>query len=166
MKRLLVSILFLLAAAGVADAAARAVAFERVNMRAGPSTAYPVVMTLPAGARVTVHGCVRGYTWCDVGFTGVRGWVSAYYLEVLYRGRPVVVGPAVAPAVGIAVVGFSRAYWDTYYVGRPWYRHWHRYYGPRVRGGVVCNDERCRYGYVVRGPFGGRYIRHGTIVRD
>ncbi|MBB5753538.1 SH3 domain-containing protein [Prosthecomicrobium pneumaticum] len=166
-RRLFLSLFLMFTGIGTAEAAVRAVAVTDVNLRAGPSVGYPVVTTLPAGARVTAYGCVRGATWCDVGFAGWRGWVAAAYLEVLYRGRPVVLGPAVAPAVGIVTVDFSRAYWDRYYVGRPWYGDWPRYNtAPRVRGGVVCNDERCRYGYVVRGPHGGRWVRHGTIIRD
>ena len=39
-------------------AAADAMTTAELNMRAGPSTSFPVVEVLPAAAQVEVHGCV------------------------------------------------------------------------------------------------------------
>lgn len=33
-----------------------------------------------------------------------------------------------SPVAGITVVSFNQAYWNTYYVGRPWYGQWSAYY--------------------------------------
>ncbi len=167
------------AMASEASAATPSVTTNAVNLRAGPGTVYPVVTTLPPSASVTTYGCLADRSWCDIGWGGQRGWVSAAYLQVIYAGRPVVITPSVAPAIGIAVVAFNQAYWHSHYVGRPWYGHWGRYYpapphvGPhpprpphvdrtvtRSCGGGVCS----RTG-VVTGPNGGHIVRHGTISR-
>ena len=84
-------LLFLGFAVNSASAASAAVATADVNMRAGPSTAYPVVTVVPQGAAIVTFGCVADYSWCDVGFAGKRGWVSAHYMQVVWRGAPVVV---------------------------------------------------------------------------
>lgn len=176
---------------GEASAAMAAAAVTNVNMRAGPSTAYPVVVGLPSRAALTVHGCTANTSWCDVSWGRERGWVSASYVQVFYRGAPTVVTPAVAPAVGITVVSFNHVYWNTYYVGRPWYGQWNAYYRPVVpppRGGAVagCNDHGCggavvRPGHVAfghcadgtcsgtsinRGTLGRVWVRHGSVSRD
>ena len=91
------------------------------NLRAGPDRQYPIVTRVPAGAEVQVAGCVEGVTWCDVIAGPDRGWMYAGNLEFPYEGRRVVIlghgawwhGPIVPFAVG--------PYWDSYYVGRPWY---------------------------------------------
>jgi uncharacterized protein YraI len=101
--------------------AADAVVTTELNMRAGPSTAYPVVEVIPADAPVEVHGCVRGYSWCDVTWQDARGWVSGGFLTALYRERYV---PLVeyATVVDVPIIGFSfDPYWDSYYRSRPWY---------------------------------------------
>ena len=54
-------------------AAADAMTTAELNMRAGPSTSFPVVEVLPAAAQVEVHGCVGGYQWCDVSWQLARG---------------------------------------------------------------------------------------------
>ena len=52
LKRWLLALGLLAGAAGLAEAATVAVATGNVNLRAGPSTAYPVVTVVPAGARI------------------------------------------------------------------------------------------------------------------
>ncbi|WP_246669709.1 SH3 domain-containing protein [Agrobacterium sp. B1(2019)] len=139
-----------------AAAATSAVAVTNVNMRAGPSTRYPVVITLPARAALTVYGCTANTSWCDVSWGRDRGWVAANYVQVFYRGSTVVVTPTVAPAIGLTVVAFNQAYWNTYYVGRPWYGEWNVYYGGGSRSVVRgCNDDGCGGAAVTRGPYGG-----------
>ncbi|HEY8614524.1 MAG TPA: SH3 domain-containing protein [Roseomonas sp.] len=69
----------LLGLAGPASAAP-GFATGTVNLRAGPGITYPQVTVVPAGAPVEIFGCLQGYSWCDVGFGQVRGWVSANYL--------------------------------------------------------------------------------------
>jgi len=126
----------MLAMPGIA-AAANAFTTGNVNMRAGPSTQYPRVTTIPYGAPVEVYGCTGGWQWCDTSWRGIRGWVSASYLELLYRDRRVYV-PEYAPRIGVPVITFQfGSYWDRYYRDRPWYRdryRWERGWDDRDRG--------------------------------
>ncbi|MEO0823359.1 MAG: SH3 domain-containing protein [Pseudomonadota bacterium] len=135
---------------GPAQAATATVATANLNLRAGPSTTYPVVTVIPAHAAVKTYGCVADYSWCDVGYATYRGWVSASYLTTVYQGATVVVTPVVATAVGVGVVTYSRAYWDRYYVGYPWYGRWASY--PAYRAPVA-------YSGTVVGPRGGTATR-------
>jgi hypothetical protein len=69
------------AAAVVAPAAAfAATAYTTgaVNLRSGPSTSYPRILTVPAGARINVHGCGG---WCSVTYRGHSGYLSASYVS-------------------------------------------------------------------------------------
>jgi uncharacterized protein YraI len=94
-----------------------------VNLRAGPSTDYPVVVTLVAGEGLEIFGCLSGYSWCDVDWNGYRGWVSSNYLQTVYQSRRVRL--VEAPP---AIISFSfGTYWDDYYRGRPFYRDRDRY---------------------------------------
>ena len=152
-----------------------AVATGNVNLRAGPSTGYPVIVVVPAGARIFTHGCLPSYSWCDIGFGSYRGWVSAGYVQVVYNGAPVVLSPAVAAGVGVAVVAFNTTYWDNYYSSYPWYYRGPNYYaqptrscGPNgcsgtvtgARGGTAtrtgaCGPRGCAGGGTAKGPNGG-----------
>src|SRR5690606_2497525 len=97
-------------APGLAEAA-NGYATGNVNLRAGPSTDYPVVVTIAAGAPVNIYGCLSGYSWCDVGYAGTRGWVSASYLQASYQSRRVAV-PTYATRIGVPVISFSvNNYW-------------------------------------------------------
>jgi len=118
--------------AGLAAPALAAPGFATgdVNLRAGPGTSYPRVVTVPRGAAVEILGCLQGYSWCDVGFNGVRGWVSANYLQSLLEERRVPLAP-VAPQIGLPVVTFQFGdYWRDNYRGRPWYADRDRWGGP------------------------------------
>ncbi|MBN9672034.1 SH3 domain-containing protein [Roseibium aggregatum] len=177
-------LLSLTAFAPTGASAATAVVMTDLNMRAGPGTHYPVVRVLPGSASVVIYGCTAGTTWCDVGFGPDRGWVSASYIQVTYQGQTVVVTPAVAPAVGLAVVTFNRAYWNTYYVGRPWYASWNTYYRAPAGAAAACNGNGCAgvavrpgraavgqcsngtcTGTVVRRTPWGPVVRQGSISR-
>lgn len=119
-------------------AAGFAVATSDVNLRAGPSTAYPAVDVVPYGEDVRVHGCLRGRAWCDVSFAGQRGWMSSNYIAFVDGGRRYVGLPAVE-AIEPPVISFSfGSYWDNYYRDRPFYRSYrHRdggWDGPRYGG--------------------------------
>lgn len=157
-------------------AAATSVATATVNMRAGPSTTYPVVRIVPAGSTVATYGCVADYSWCDVDFGGARGWVSASYLTTVVHGAKVVV----SPTVGFPVVAYApAAYWDRYYVGYPWYARGPAYYGP-YRAPVRAYAPPRRYGpapyrgacrdgcagsTTVTGPNGGSRSRSWSVNR-
>ncbi len=98
-----------------------------VNMRAGPSTQYPRVTTIPNGSAVDVHGCTSGWGWCDTSWRGLRGLGSGNYLQMLYNNRRVYL-PEYAPRVGVPVITFQFGnYWDRWYRDRPFYRERHRW---------------------------------------
>lgn len=161
LKKSLFALGILAGASSVAAAATVAVATGNVNLRAGPSTAYPVVTVVPVGARIATYGCLTGYSWCDITFGSYRGWVAANYIQIVYQGAPVVLTPAVAPAAGVTVVAYNRAYWDRYYAAYPWYRNW-AHYGPYPAGRVTssdrsvdCADGRCTATRSTTGFYGG-----------
>lgn len=58
-----------------------------VNLRAGPGPATRDLMTLQPGAAVAVHGCINGWSGCDVGAQGERGRVDGGYLQYPYGNR-------------------------------------------------------------------------------
>jgi uncharacterized protein YraI len=144
MRRRSVTAFFALFFAAGAPALAWAVpgfSTGNVNMRAGPSTANPVVATIPSGSPVEIVGCLAGWSWCDTVWTGSRGWVIGAYLNAAWRGRAV---PFVsyAPRLGVPIVVYNGpAYWRRYYAGRPWF------IGAPVRRIHGC--VRGRYGRVV-----------------
>ncbi len=87
--------------------AANAYATGNVNMRTGPGTEYGRIATVPAGAGVTIHGCLRGYSWCDVRFAGRRGWVSSNYLQAVYQNRRRSL-LYVGPRIGLPIISPGR----------------------------------------------------------
>jgi uncharacterized protein YraI len=98
-----------------------AVVTESTELRAGPAYDFPVVDSIPSDVRVNVHGCVRGYRWCDVSWRDARGWVPGDELAYLYEGRRVAI-VEYGPRIGLPVVVYSfDNYWDRHYRGRSWY---------------------------------------------
>lgn len=122
--------------APTAALAAPGVVTVSTGLRAGPGSGFPLVDRIPEGARVNIHGCLRGNAWCDVSFTDDRGWVSSQYLEYLYRNHYVYL-PDYVDEIDVPVVPFVlSSYWSSYYGGRPWYhRHayWNNYWTSHQR---------------------------------
>ena len=116
----------------MASAATPARVVTDLNVRAGPGTQYPAVTVFPRNSRVNVIGCTRGTTWCDVSGRGVRGWVSARYLNMAPRGDRLIgrVPASVAPPIITFQIG---SYWDDHYRDRSWYRDRSRWDGRRDR---------------------------------
>ncbi|MBO9514187.1 MAG: SH3 domain-containing protein [Variovorax sp.] len=113
-------------------AAAAQQAFTRgsVNLRAGPSSSYPLVATLAPGQPLQVMGCTAGYGWCDVVLPdGLRGWAYAGSLDYAYEQQHVPLATYGA-VIGVPIVTFVLgSYWGDYYRDRPWYNQ------PRWWGG-------------------------------
>ena len=79
----------LMALSGAASAQSLAYTNQPVDVYAGPFGDYSVVAQAPPSAQLTVYGCVAGYSWCDVGAPGLRGWVYGEYLDYPYQGTEV-----------------------------------------------------------------------------
>jgi uncharacterized protein YraI len=108
--------------------AATGFATADVNLRGGPGTNYPVIDVIPDNARVTIYGCIRGRSWCDVSYAGARGWMSENYLQANYRSRRVPLEPRVYRYLGIPGITFSFGnYWNRHYRDRPFYHNRHRW---------------------------------------
>jgi len=116
--------------------AAPGIVTESVGIRAGPGPGFPMVDRIPGGAHVNIHGCLSGDAWCDVSWSGDRGWVSSQYLEYLYRNRYVYL-PAYVDVIDVPIVPFElSSYWSSYYAGRPWYHrraYWSSYWQSHAR---------------------------------
>ena len=116
--------------------AAPGIVTESVGIRAGPGPGFPMVDRIPGGAHVNIHGCLSGDAWCDVSWSGDRGWVSSQYLEYLYRNRYVYL-PDYVDVIDVPVVPFVlSSYWSSYYSGRPWYHrraYWSSYWQSHSR---------------------------------
>lgn len=171
LKKLLMALAVLTAGLSAAFATTVAVSTANVNLRAGPSTSYPVVVVVPRGASLVTYGCVADYAWCDVAFNAYRGWVSAGHIQVTYQGTTAVMTPAVASQVGVSVVVYDRVYWDTYYVAQPWYGSWAAYYSPYVPavprleaygGAAACVDGACAGISGATGVYGGSTVQART----
>ncbi len=111
----------LVAGAPLAASAQPAITIGAVNLRAGPGLEFPLVATLMDRTPLQIEGCVADYTWCDVWFGQLRGWVAAAYLSYPYQSSyvPIVRYGAL---IGLPILGFSLGpYWDSHYRGQPWY---------------------------------------------
>ncbi|MCK1386381.1 SH3 domain-containing protein [Bradyrhizobium sp. 21] len=134
--RLRTALVAALLLAPTAALAAPGIVTVSTGLRAGPGPGFPLVDRVPEGARVNIHGCLRGNAWCDVSFSDDRGWVSSQYLEYLYRNHYVYL-PDYADQIDVPVVPFVlTSYWSSYYEGRPWYRrhaYWNNYWTSHQR---------------------------------
>lgn len=108
-----------------------------LNMRAGPGTAFPIVMVLSRDVQVEIIGCLDDRSWCDVEYSGARGWVSGAYISVLIEGGYHPVRDSGARVV-ISVLGWDiDGYWDDHYRRSNFYseRERYRHEGPGSQGG-------------------------------
>jgi uncharacterized protein YraI len=137
--------------APTAALAAPGIVTESAGLRAGPGPGFPLVDRIPGGARVNVHGCLRGDAWCDVSWSDDRGWVSSQYLEYLYRNNYVYL-PDYVDEVDVPIVPFVlSSYWSSYYSGRPWYHrraYWTNYWSSHERAAsrMTLNRSAARIG--------------------
>jgi uncharacterized protein YraI len=125
-------------------------------MRAGPDYDYPSLRRINRNVQVSVYGCLRDWSWCDVGYQRDRGWVPARDLAASYQGRRRSIN-SVAPYLGIGIVSFSFGiYWNDHYQDRSFYRErdrWEQQYqrnynpiwGPRQDEGQYRDQQRDQY---------------------
>jgi uncharacterized protein YraI len=148
LKSALVAALLL---APTAALAAPGIVTVSTGLRAGPGSGFPLVDRIPEGARVNIHGCLRGNAWCDVSFSDDRGWVSSQYLEYLYRNHYVYL-PDYVDEIDVPVAPFVlSSYWSSYYEARPWYRrhaYWNDYWTShqRVAARMTIDPHAARIG--------------------
>jgi uncharacterized protein YraI len=110
----------LLAVCGTAGAQ-NAYTARQMNLHAGPDRGYPLVAQVDEGTPLEVHGCLDGWSWCDVSVEGNRGWMYGGGIYFDYNGGTVWLY-SYGPQVGVPVITFSvGTYWGQYYQGRPWY---------------------------------------------
>ncbi len=87
-------------AAPIAQDPTGTVTAATLRVRAGPSTAQPIVATLSRGAQVTVVGQSPAGDWLNVRLAnGTTGWVSAQYVTVQPVARSTISLPA--PPTGL-----------------------------------------------------------------
>lgn len=107
-------------AAVTAAAAYPASVTAHLNMRTGPGPRYPIIGTLPPGARVGVDRCASN--WCWIRWGRLAGYVNNRYLASAYPGRPPVIvrPPQVRPPI------LHPPYWRGgfffWHDGRSWHR--------------------------------------------
>jgi uncharacterized protein YraI len=82
---------------------------QRVNMRAGPDAAFPLVAWFPASTEVFLVGCTVDERWCDVVSGRRRGWIYARYLSIRPRNQ--------LPTVTFSV----EEYWNAHYRSQRWF---------------------------------------------
>ena len=125
--------------------AAPGITTQSAGLRAGPGPGFPLVDRIPGGARVNIHGCLRGDAWCDVSWSDDRGWVSSQYLEYLYRNSYVYL-PDYVDQIDVPIVPFVlSSYWSSYYSGRPWYHrraYWSSYWTSHERFATRMTIDR------------------------
>jgi uncharacterized protein YraI len=78
-----------------------------VNVRSGPSTAYPVLRTVPIGAQVTVLGQDASNAWLSVRLAdGAEGWISRSLTDFVGTApvvaTPVLTQPPLAPPATVS----------------------------------------------------------------
>jgi uncharacterized protein YraI len=89
-------------------------ATQRLEIKAGPDDDYPTVGVVRQGSKLTINGCLRDWTWCDVTAMRNRGWVEGRSIQAYERGRRIAYGaPWTVPLLSFT---FS-SYWDINYHG-------------------------------------------------
>lgn len=145
MKRLFTAFISLLIATSTA-AAETALVTTDLNLRRSPDTRFLPVTVLPAGALVSVSGCVGSYRWCRVNWHGYNGWAYSRYLARreyggYYNGYNDYAATIGIPIIAGLIIGSALSYHGPYYG--------HRYYGGYYRPG-----------------YHGRYYRPGYYGRN
>jgi uncharacterized protein YraI len=168
LKGVLIAALLLAPGAALA---APGIVTASVGLRAGPGPGFPMVDRIPGGARVNIHGCLKGNAWCDVSWSDDRGWVSSQYLEYLYRNRYVYL-PDYVGEIDVPVAPFVlSSYWSSYYTGRPWYQrraYWNNYWSSHERTAtrLTIDARAARIGRAAAARDAAVVVRGDVAKRD
>jgi uncharacterized protein YraI len=103
--------------------AAPALVMSDLNMRAGPGTDSPVIVTVPGGSTVDVLGCDAS-GWCSVRFRRFAGYMNQAYLGGSGGPGPGYYGPPPPPVVYAPP---PVAVYPGYYWGPRWGWGWRRW---------------------------------------
>jgi uncharacterized protein YraI len=92
--------------APVADGGAIVAGALNVNVRSGPSTAYPVMVTIPQGTQLSVLGQDASSSWLSVRLPdGTDGWIARFLTDftntVAIAATPSLAQPPLAPPATI-----------------------------------------------------------------
>lgn len=83
---------------------------DKLNLRTGPSTAYPIRLTIPCGGRVYVISGPYNTSWYRVGYGSASGYVNGSYL-VRRTARTVSLLPTTGNVVALTFdAGSDRGY--------------------------------------------------------
>jgi uncharacterized protein YraI len=88
--------------APAADGGAIVAGALNVNIRSGPSTAYPVIITIPQGTQLSVLGQDTSSSWLSVRLAnGTEGWIARFLTDftgtVAMAATPSLAQPPLAP---------------------------------------------------------------------
>lgn len=87
-------------------------------LHSGPLEEFPAVRDVRQGATVSLHGCLRDWSWCDVSFRNERGWIPANALYTSWQRHR----RAIGANLGVEVTTFNFGpYWESHYRGRNFY---------------------------------------------
>lgn len=112
------------------------VMLRRSWLYAGPDWSYPRAGLVYPQTSVTIVGCLRDWSWCDVISRNNRGWVAGRDIAANWRGRRQSIN-LIAPYLGIGILSFVfQSYWNEHYRRQPFYRErdrWERQYSQTYR---------------------------------
>lgn len=148
--RILIACLALAVSAGAAFARDGTTTTE-LGLRAGPSQNTELLLTMPAGAAVSVAGCSRG--WCKVAWNSYSGYASQSGLAISAApSRQASRGEAYGPAPDVIPVYPRYPYRSGYYPKADWYYKLPPYAAIEPsfyrRRYFMMAQERNRYRYV------------------
>lgn len=74
-----------------------------VNLRTGPSTAYPIIKKLDLGTPMNFQSSSKD-GWVQVSYSGQKGFISSAYITPLVKQSPVVTGTAIGTGTRTHVI--------------------------------------------------------------
>ena len=119
----------------------RALSHQYVNLRAGPGTDFPVILTVQAQAPISIRGCLGDYTWCDVVFGYDRGWMSPSISQEFTKATTIRFATT-RPGSAIRSLISTSTSIGTYITGTGPFTKTVHSAGPRPEGWVPVNVDR------------------------